>query len=574
MPWVEQLSDPRALRRCIRDLVALSTLPAIWREFDPPQIVDSISAALLAMLSADFVYVALRGQDGGTVIEATHVGNGVPKSASVLIRDTLRAVLSKQKADQILSIPDPLGHAVMRIASAPIGFGGDAIIVAGSRQSDFPSEIQRLLLGIGANDTTVALQRHRVEADKQRFVALVERSSDFIGLASVEGRSQYINPAGLALVGLWSADKAHDLGVLDFIADEQRARARSDYWPYVLNVGRWTGELALRDFSGGAPIPTIVDWFRVDNPRTGQFMNMAMVARDLRRQKQAELDLRHLNESLERRVSTRTLELAQANDRLIAEIAERERADARVQEAQLELWHATRLTAAGHLAGALAHEMNQPLTAIVNSVNAARRLLASGDSARAARVPDILDEVTAQALRGGDIIRRLREFLTRGETEKRVENIRTMVEEACALALTGSNASGVSVEYSFAPEANRALANRIQVQQVIVNIVHNALDAMAGSAHKAIRVGAASRDSSFVEITIADSGPGLSPDIAGKLFQPFVSGKRHGMGLGLSISRSIVEAHGGRILAESNPAGGTILRFTLMTSAEEPAHAG
>jgi two-component system sensor kinase FixL len=239
-----------------------------------------------------------------------------------------------------------------------------------------------------------------------------------------------------------------------------------------------------------------------------------------------------------------------------------------LQESQLELWHATRLSAAGHLAEALAHELNKPLTAISNSVKAARRLLVSGMEERAAKVPDILDEVAEQALRGGHIIRRLREFVTRGETDKRAENVVAMIEEASALALTGPNALGVDVQFCPGSRSVNVLANRIQVQQVLLNLIHNALEAMTGCERRVIRLGTILLGDGFIEISVADTGSGLAADIAPRLFEPFVSAKEKGMGLGLSISRSIVEAHGGRIRAAPNPGGGTIFRFTLAGSTE------
>jgi C4-dicarboxylate-specific signal transduction histidine kinase len=364
------------------------------------------------------------------------------------------------------------------------------------------------------------------------------------------------------------------MNVFDFIASDDRLRAREEILPVVLQTGRWVGEIGLRHFKTGTMIPFLVDWFRIDHPRTGQPMNMATVARDLTSQKNAEAELLRLNGSLEQRVSERTIELARANDRLVAEMAERERTDARLQEARLELWHATRLTAAGHLAGALAHELNQPLAAIANSVHAARHLLASGANDKIAKVPEILGEAADQALRGGQVIRRLREFITRGETEKRIEKLKPLIEEACALALTGSNALGVDLQFHFEPRAVSVFANRVQIQQVIVNVIHNALEAIVGTPRREIRVSTALLDAEILEISVADSGPGIAKDIAEHLFEPFVTGKRKGMGLGLSISRSIVEAHGGRIHVQSNPGGGAIFRFTLAASIDGASGAG
>lgn len=568
MPWAEELSDPQELRRCIRDLVALSTLPAIWREFDPQQIADSVAAALVSMLGADFVHITFTNEhDHGSVVEFTHLGQGLAGVSLKPIRDALHDALRQPAFEQSLQISNPVGDGTTGIVVFPIGIGDNAMLVAGSRAPGFPTAVQRLLLGVGANDMAIALQHWRAEAKARRFMSLIERSSDFVGLANLDGRPQYLNPAGLELIGLDSVEAASRLNVLDVVAPEDRKRGR-DAWSIVLQSGRWSGELKFRHFKTGEMIPFLVDWFRVNHAPTGQPICLATVSRDLRAQKQAEAELRRLNESLEGRVSERTIQLAQTNDRLVAEMTKREHADARLQEAQLELWHATRLSTAGHLAGALAHELNQPLTAIANSLHAARRLMMNGAPDKIATVPEIMEEAAGQALRGGQIIQRLRDFVTRGETEKHVENVRAVVEEACALALTGSKALGVDVQFHFDPQAVDIFANRIQIQQVLVNLIHNALQAMAGTARREIVVTTALVNANVIEISIADSGIGLAADTVDHLFEPFVSSRSRskGMGLGLSISRSIVEAHGGKISAMPNPEGGAIFRFILTAS--------
>ena len=233
MPWIEELSDPRELQRCVRDLVALSTLPAIWKDFDPKQIAESVAGALLSILNADFVHIACPGPDDEPLIEITNTGKGIANGSVGAIRTALHKALPRQLSQRTLSILDPLDGGALHLAIAPIGFGGDAIIVAGSRQAGFPSHAQQLFLGIGANNATVALRRWRAETDERRFVALIERSPDLIGFCSLDGRPQYINPAGLKLVGLDSAEVAFRLNIFDFLAPEERARARDEIWPFV-----------------------------------------------------------------------------------------------------------------------------------------------------------------------------------------------------------------------------------------------------------------------------------------------------------------------------------------------------
>jgi C4-dicarboxylate-specific signal transduction histidine kinase len=367
-------------------------------------------------------------------------------------------------------------------------------------------------------------------------------------------------------VGLATLDEALRLHVLDFILPRDRKTIQDELWPLVLSTGRWNGELDLRHFGSGGPIPFLIECFRIDDPRTGEPMNVATVGRDLSAQKNSEAALRHLNESLERRVEDRTFELADANKRLLAEKLEREQADLRFQKLQNELSRAARFTAAGQMAAALAHEISQPLTAVVNSVNAAKRLLARGGQVNFLTAQEVTDEAAEQALRASEIVRSLRQLVSRGEMERRIEALPSMIEEASALVLNSIAPLAGRLRFEFDDGARNVLVNRVQIQQVIVNLIRNAFEAMADQEPREVTLVTSALDDETIEIAVADIGPGISGDIAGRLFEPFVSSKHDGMGLGLSISRSIIEAHDGQLIAEPNPGGGTIFRFTLPSS--------
>ena len=253
----------------------------------------------------------------------------------------------------------------------------------------------------------------------------------------------------------------------------------------------------------------------------------------------------------------------------IRDLTERQQTEARLQELQAELVHVSRLTAMGEMASALAHELNQPLSAIGNYLKGSQRLLAASTDERTPQLRDAMDKAADQALRAGQIIRRLRDFVARGESERRVEDVRKLIEEASALALVGAKDRGVRVRFDLAPQADFVLADKVQIQQVLLNLIRNAIEAMDGCERRDLVVAAAALPHNMIEISVSDSGAGIAPEIAAQLFQPFVTSKPQGMGVGLSISRTIVEAHGGTIAPRPSPEGGTVFSFTLPAVTEE-----
>jgi two-component system sensor kinase FixL len=253
----------------------------------------------------------------------------------------------------------------------------------------------------------------------------------------------------------------------------------------------------------------------------------------------------------------------------VRDLTERQETQQRLQDLQAELIHMSRFTAMGEMASTLAHELNQPLTAVASYLNGCRRLLDGTESVQNLMLRDAIDRAADQALRAGQIIRRLRQFVARGETERNVEGLTKLIEEASALALVGVKEAGVRVKFDFDPQVSFVLADKIQIQQVILNLMRNAIEAMQETTRRELTISTAGQPGEMVEIRVTDTGPGIAPDIVSQLFQPFITTKPHGMGVGLSISRTIVEAHGGRLLVEPNPAGGTIFRMTLKALSKE-----
>jgi two-component system sensor kinase FixL len=172
-------------------------------------------------------------------------------------------------------------------------------------------------------------------------------------------------------------------------------------------------------------------------------------------------------------------------------------------------------------------------------------------------------------LRAGHIIRQLREFVARGETEKRPENLSKLIEEASALALVGAKEEGVKTLLRYASHTDMVLVEKVQIQQVLLNLIRNAMEAMHGYDRKELVVTTSASNNGMIEVSVADTGHGISEEIADRLFQPFVTTKPAGMGVGLSISKRIIEAHGGKMWSEPNRGGGTIFRFNVEAVAGE-----
>lgn len=285
----------------------------------------------------------------------------------------------------------------------------------------------------------------------------------------------------------------------------------------------------------------------------------------------------------------------------VRDLTERQEAELRVHDLQSVLAHVQRVSEMGTLATSLAHELNQPLTAIANYVETARDLLEkSADNILTIRkamndptisasstTPDLLeenaetiavvrealDECASQSVRAGQIVRRLRDFISRGESERRIESLQRLITEASALALVGAGDQNVEVDVRLDPVADRVLVDRIQIQQVLLNLIRNAIEAMEDSPVRRLLIYSEREASGLIRITVADSGPGLAPDVAKHLFEAFRSTKESGMGLGLSISATIVAAHGGRIWAEPSKLGGTAFHFTVIDADSEEAKA-
>jgi two-component system sensor kinase FixL len=228
----------------------------------------------------------------------------------------------------------------------------------------------------------------------------------------------------------------------------------------------------------------------------------------------------------------------------------------------------------GEMAAGIAHELHQPLTAITNYVETARDLLEKAEGVGLQTVYEAMDRTVDQCQRAGQVIRRLREFMGKGETRRGLQDINTVIEESAALALVGATENGLELNFDLDLGLPTVFVDKIQIQQVVANLIKNALDAMALSQDRRLTLRTSRHDGDAVEVEISDTGPGIAAEVADRLFEPFVTTKPEGMGIGLSICRSIIEDHHGHLAANANEDGGATLRFTLPIGSEYPCRHG
>jgi len=229
-----------------------------------------------------------------------------------------------------------------------------------------------------------------------------------------------------------------------------------------------------------------------------------------------------------------------------------------------ELMVAQRRSMAGELVGSLAHEMNQPLTGILSTLQGLARLISQSPEAPSL-ARNAVKNAVEDAKRAAAIVRRVRGMFNRGGTQKRALDVSSLVKEAIELVGNESALRGIAVRFDASPKVPRVLADRIQIQQCLLNLLMNSFDAVARvkSRSPEVTICTAPENHGWIELSVHDNGAGVEPAVANRLFEPFVTTKPGGMGLGLLVTRSIVESHGGKLLFNENPDGGTTVRFTL-----------
>ncbi|MCB1969902.1 MAG: CHASE2 domain-containing protein [Geminicoccaceae bacterium] len=370
------------------------------------------------------------------------------------------------------------------------------------------------------------MERAAVRTERERAAVTLRAIADAVVTVGPDGHINYLNPAAQMLTG-WSGQSAHGR----LLAEVVRCLLGETNQPVSLGDNELNGKrvrarLRRRD---GTIREILVSRGQIFDEH-GSPSGHVIVLHDITEQ--------------------------EASRRLFEESERRRR------ELERELQHAGRLSAVGQVSASIAHEVNQPLTAMTTYASVARRLAEREDPGSRAKLIEAIHKVTQQAERAGLVIRRLRRFFEKGREEMGLHDLGEVVDESIELAMIGKYDLGISVEVDLDKRVPQVPFDRIQIQQVIVNLVRNAAEAVAGCDRRELRVASRLRGGD-VEVSVADTGAGIPPEVQAALFEPFHSSKPGGMGLGLSISRTIVEAHGGELRARAAEGGGTVFSFNL-----------
>jgi PAS domain S-box-containing protein len=369
-------------------------------------------------------------------------------------------------------------------------------------------------------------ERRRAEAQMRKLSTALEQSADLVMITDREGVIEYVNPAFERTTGY---SRAECIG--------QK--------PSILKSGQLSGETYRHMWS------TILD----GEVFTDVFVNRRKDG-SLYYEEKSIAPLKNEQQEVTYFVSTGK------------DITDRVRTEERAREHEAQIAHASRVSTAGELATALAHELNQPLAAIVNYAKGGIRRLRSGAS-QPDQLQNALDAIAQQGERSGEIIRRLRRFLSKRDLKYLSTDINQVVREAVQLASLDARQKRVRLETHLAPGLPPVTGDSIQLEQVVVNLVRNSIDALAGKPDGLVTVATRLSASGEVEVSVDDTGPGLPPGGVDHLFDAFFTTKAEGMGMGLSISRSIITAHGGRLTASDRQNGGAHFSFTLPTAPGE-----
>ena len=568
------MRETERLKRCINDLISVLALPAIWTGGDPTHVLSTLLEALRGMLGLDLVYARMNGPPGEAPIEVVRVAGA---DTFTVRAHQIGVMLDERLGADPRNWPPVTRNVIdgteVSIVAMPLGLQGEiGALMAGSRRADFPRETERLVLGVAANQAAIGLREARLLSDQKRLateldqrvarrtaeltaanqglrkeVAERRRAEDELKRAEeairasehnlqliintipalawsarLDGSAEFFNQHYLDYVGL-SAEQAQDWGWATAVHPDDRDGLFATWQRMMASGNPGEGEARLRRSDGE------YRWFlfRANPLRDddGHIVKWYGINTDIEALRQSELNLRHMTETIA---------------------------------------HMTRVMTMGELTAAIAHEINQPLSGIITNASTSLRMLA-GDPPNVDGALETARRTIRDANRVSDVITRLRELYTKKEAAAESVDLNEATREVMALSLGVVQKDGVIPRTELAADLPRVTGDRVQLQQVVLNLVRNAVDAMSAVEGRPrellIRTGRDEGDR--VLLTVRDTGVGFQRESADRLFDPFYTTKTSGMGIGLSVSRSIIESHHGRLWAALNDGPGATFAFSI-----------
>jgi C4-dicarboxylate-specific signal transduction histidine kinase len=545
-------ADALRLRTAVRDLVALSTVPAAWVGRGPSAIAGGLADVLVNTLRLDFAFVRLCDPNGGAAVEVAR-GSGWPAFPDWLQQYLANnGRLSRREAVRDLGCGTQGGCGIV----IPVGVDAEGGLVAAACDSaDFPSEIDQLLLSVAANHAATAFRMARLVDDHRRAEAALRESERQLRKARDELETKV-------------AERTAELQRSEaYLAEAQRLSHTGSFgWEVISGKLDWSEETFRIFERDPAHQPTVDFVLQRTHPQDRAVVQQTI---DRARQYRSALDFEHRLLTTDGQVKHVHIVGHPAFDEAgnlvefvgsVMDVTERCRAD---QERQA-IAHVNRITTMGQLTASIAHELNQPLTGAVSSAHAALHWLE-------AQPPNL--EETRQSLaaiitdgnRAAEILQRIRNLVKRAPSRIDQLDINEPILEVIALARSEAQRSGVSLQTRLAPDLPLVEGDRVQLQQVMLNLILNAVEALSGVSEGSRDLLISSEDGGAdgVRVAVQDSGPGLIPESVDRLFEAFYTTKPTGMGMGLAICRSIIEAHGGRLWATANEPRGAVFQFSL-----------
>jgi signal transduction histidine kinase len=604
------------LQGCINDLISVLALSALWSGREPYEMIRTLLDGLLGMQRLDFVYARLSKTIDVEPIEMVRWAQRDDRD--VQAQEVGRALdrwLTGDLPVSPLAIANPVGAGEVAIAAFRLGLQDHlGVLVAGSERRDFPTQIERLLLRVAANQAAIGLQEARLLSAQKRAAKeleqrvaertrqlsdvneelrqeISERQRTEEALRASYNELQRLNEE-LQVINDELEETTEELessrNELQAVNEELQARVaevsltNSDLRNLMESTDIGTifldRELCIKRYT-----PYIEKLFNVlpsDINRPLAHLTHRLDHTNLQEDaRQVLADLQTVEREVHSRDDhwyiVRLLPYRTEEDKIdgvvvtFVEITERKRTEADLQMAQAELMHVARVTTLGEMTASIAHEVNQPLAAIVTNGHACLRLLAR-DKADLAGVREAVEAMISDALRASAVIKRIRTLLKKTASEKTWLDINATIREVIQMAANELGKNQVELRTQLAAGLQPALGDRVQLQQVILNLILNGNDAMSktGGQPRELLISSQTRQPEEVMVAVRDSGTGLKPPDAERIFEPFFTTKEGGLGLGLSISRTIIEAHGGRLWATANESQGTTLHFTLPTYSE------